>query len=79
MSSGQDVLLEALSTPMEMSQVNDALFGIDRIDDTTQSSHNDITFISPELIQQKDDLLQTTLFKNRQGKLLPMQKVASLT
>ena len=78
-STGQDVLLEALSTPMEMSQVNDALFGIDRIDDATQSSHNDITFISPELIQQKDDLLQTTLFKDRQGKLLPMQKVASLT
>merc|ERR1711867_199107 len=64
---------------VEMSQVNDAIFGIDRIDDATKSQNNDITFISPDLIQQKDELLLTTLFKDKQGKLLPMQKVKSLS
>merc|ERR1711951_233576 len=41
-SSDQDVLVEALSTPVEPAQVHDAIFGIDRINNTKKSQNNDI-------------------------------------
>ena len=75
----QDDLVEALSAPATPAQVQDAIFGIDRIENTMNSRKNNITFISQELINQKDNLIQTTLFYDKQGKLLPLQKVQSLS